>query len=116
MGMKDRLPHLLGGNAPQKLPHASMVASLIYCEMVGYGATCNAHHITTPAPEGPGLAEMAIAQAGVSKEEINHVNAHGTSTACNDKFETMAIKSVLGDHAQSDKLGHTLGAGGGLEQ
>jgi len=101
----------------------------IYCEMVGYGATCDAHHITTPAPEGRGLAaamEMAIAQAEISKEDINYVNAHGTSTNYNDKFETMAFKSVFGEHAtkkdgkfvvSSTKCvtGHTLGAAGGLE-
>lgn len=101
----------------------------IYCEMVGYGATCDAHHITTPAPEGRGLAaamEMAIAQSGMEKTDINYVNAHGTSTAYNDKFETMAFKSVFGEHAtkkdgkfavSSTKCvtGHTLGAAGGLE-
>lgn len=99
----------------------------IYCEMVGYGATCDAHHITTPAPEGRGLAaamEMAIEQSGMDKTDINYVNAHGTSTAYNDKFETMGLKSVLGDHAKSDRFcvsstkcvtGHTLGAAGGLE-
>lgn len=101
----------------------------IYCEMVGYGATCDAHHITTPAPEGRGLAaamEMAIAQSGMDKTDINYVNAHGTSTNYNDKFETMAFKSVFGEHAtkkdgkfvvSSTKCvtGHTLGAAGGLE-
>jgi 3-oxoacyl-[acyl-carrier-protein] synthase II len=101
----------------------------IYCEMIGYGATCDAHHITTPAPEGRGLAaamEMAIEQSGIAKTEINYVNAHGTSTAYNDKFETMAFKSVFGEHAtkkdgkfvvSSTKCvtGHTLGAAGGLE-
>lgn len=101
----------------------------IYCEMIGYGATCDAHHITTPAPEGRGLAaamEMAIEQAGIDKTDINYVNAHGTSTAYNDKFETMAFKSVFGEHAtkkdgkfvvSSTKgvTGHTLGAAGGLE-
>jgi len=101
----------------------------IYCEMVGYGATCDAHHITTPAPEGRGLAaamEMAIKQSDMDKTDINYVNAHGTSTAYNDKFETMAFKSVFGEHAtkkdgkfvvSSTKgvTGHTLGAAGGLE-
>mmetsp|Transcript_13928 Transcript_13928/g.19923 ORF Transcript_13928/g.19923 Transcript_13928/m.19923 type:complete len:488 (+) Transcript_13928:352-1815(+) len=112
----------------------------IYCELVGYGATCDAHHITTPAPEGRGLAaamEMAIRTSGMDKTHINYVNAHGTSTAYNDKFETMAIKTVFGDHATGgDKkdeeddnkinpnfvvsstkcvTGHTLGAAGGIE-
>jgi len=99
----------------------------IYCEMVGYGATCDAYHITTPAPEGRGLAaamEMAIDQSGMDKVDINYVNAHGTSTAYNDKFETMGLKTVFGEHAKSDTFcvsstkgvtGHTLGAAGGLE-
>lgn len=100
----------------------------IYCELVGYGATCDAHHITTPAPEGRGLAaamEEAITMSGMDKTHINYVNAHGTSTNYNDKFETMAIKTVFGDHALDGKkfvvsstkcvTGHTLGAAGGLE-
>mmetsp|Transcript_11425 Transcript_11425/g.21108 ORF Transcript_11425/g.21108 Transcript_11425/m.21108 type:complete len:463 (-) Transcript_11425:94-1482(-) len=101
----------------------------VYCEIVGYGATCDAHHITTPAPEGRGLAaamEMAIKQSGMEKTDINYVNAHGTSTAYNDKFETMAFKAVFGEHAtkkdgkftvSSTKCvtGHTLGAAGGME-
>ena len=101
----------------------------IYCEIVGYGATCDAHHITTPAPEGRGLAaamEMAISMSGMEKEDVNYVNAHGTSTAYNDKFETMAFKTVFGDHATAKDgtfvisstksvTGHTLGAAGGLE-
>eukprot|EP00522_Entomoneis_paludosa_P017198 CAMPEP_0172442962 /NCGR_PEP_ID=MMETSP1065-20121228/3287_1 /TAXON_ID=265537 /ORGANISM="Amphiprora paludosa, Strain CCMP125" /LENGTH=463 /DNA_ID=CAMNT_0013193011 /DNA_START=160 /DNA_END=1551 /DNA_ORIENTATION=- len=99
----------------------------IYAELVGYGATCDAHHITTPAPEGRGLAaamEMAMTMSGMEKEQVSYVNAHGTSTAYNDKFETMAIKTVFGDHATEKKMvvsstkgvtGHTLGAAGGLE-
>eukprot|EP00527_Entomoneis_sp_CCMP2396_P006046 CAMPEP_0198143070 /NCGR_PEP_ID=MMETSP1443-20131203/5678_1 /TAXON_ID=186043 /ORGANISM="Entomoneis sp., Strain CCMP2396" /LENGTH=475 /DNA_ID=CAMNT_0043806209 /DNA_START=241 /DNA_END=1668 /DNA_ORIENTATION=- len=99
----------------------------IYAELVGYGASCDAHHITTPAPGGRGLAkamEMAIGMSGMEKEEISYVNAHGTSTAYNDKFETMALKTVFGDHVINKKMvvsstkgvtGHTLGAAGGLE-
>lgn len=99
----------------------------IYCELVGYGATCDAHHITTPAPGGKGLAaamEMAVKMSGMDKTDISYINAHGTSTNYNDKFETMAIKTVFGDHAIDKKLvvsstkcvtGHTLGAAGGLE-
>lgn len=101
----------------------------IYCEIVGYGASCDAHHITTPAPGGSGLAdamERAIKQSGCEKTNINYINAHGTSTAYNDKFETMAIKSVFGENGgkkgghlvvSSTKgvTGHTLGAAGGLE-
>ena len=96
---------------------------------MGYGATCDAHHITTPAPEGRGLAgaiQMALKMSGIDKTEINYVNAHGTSTAYNDKFETMAIKTVFGEHATAKNgkfvvsstkcvTGHTLGAAGGLE-
>lgn len=99
----------------------------IYCELVGYGATCDAHHITTPAPGGKGLAaamEMAVNMSGMDKTDISYINAHGTSTNYNDKFETMAIKTVFGEHATEKKLvvsstkcvtGHTLGAAGGLE-
>mmetsp|Transcript_4766 Transcript_4766/g.8397 ORF Transcript_4766/g.8397 Transcript_4766/m.8397 type:complete len:477 (-) Transcript_4766:244-1674(-) len=112
----------------ESLESAKARGAKIYCELVGYGTTCDAHHITTPAPEGRGLAkamEMAIGMAGIDKSYISYVNAHGTSTAYNDKFETMAIKTVFGDHAydkgkfvvSSTKgvTGHTLGAAGGLE-
>ena len=113
----------------ESLASAKKRGAKIYCEMVGYGASCDAHHITTPAPEGRGLAkamEMAISMSGMEKEHINYINAHGTSTAYNDKFETMAIKTVFGEHAtkkdgkfvvSSTKCvtGHTLGAAGGVE-
>jgi len=113
----------------ESLASAKRRNAKIYCEMVGYGASCDAHHITTPAPEGRGLAkamEIAVEMSGMEKEEISYVNAHGTSTAYNDKFETMAIKTVFGEHAtkkdgnfvvSSTKgvTGHTLGAAGGLE-
>jgi 3-oxoacyl-[acyl-carrier-protein] synthase II len=101
----------------------------IYCELVGYGATCDAHHITTPAPGGRGLAaamEMAMKMSGMEKTDVSYINAHGTSTNYNDKFETMAIKTVFGEHATANSgglvvsstkgvTGHTLGAAGGLE-
>lgn len=113
----------------ESLESAKKRGAKIYCELVGYGATCDAHHITTPAPEGRGLAaamEMAVKMAGIAKEEVSYINAHGTSTPYNDKFETMAIKTVFGEHAitkngkfvvSSTKCvtGHTLGAAGGLE-
>jgi 3-oxoacyl-[acyl-carrier-protein] synthase II len=113
----------------ESLESAQQRGAKIYCEIVGYGATCDAHHITTPAPEGRGLAaamEMAISMSGMEKEDVNYVNAHGTSTAYNDKFETMAFKTVFGDHATAKDgtfvisstksvTGHTLGAAGGLE-
>ena len=113
----------------ESLESAKARGAKIYAEMVGYGATCDAHHITTPAPEGRGLAaamEMALGESGIEKTDVSYVNAHGTSTPYNDKFETMAIKTVFGDHAtKKDGLfvvsstkcvtGHTLGAAGGIE-
>jgi 3-oxoacyl-[acyl-carrier-protein] synthase II len=113
----------------ESLESATARGAEIYCELVGYGATCDAHHITTPAPGGRGLAaamEMAMTMSAMPKKDVSYINAHGTSTAYNDKFETMAIKTVFGEHA-TDKngafvvsstkcvTGHTLGAAGGLE-
>lgn len=113
----------------ESLESAKLRGAKIYCELVGYGATCDAYHITTPAPGGRGLAsamEKAISMSGMNKEDISYLNAHGTSTAYNDKFETMAVKTVFGEHAISKNgkfvisstkcvTGHTLGAAGGLE-
>lgn len=110
----------------ESLESAKKRGAEIYAEIVGYGATCDAHHITTPAPEGRGLAEainIAVESSGILPEDVSYVNAHGTSTAYNDKFETMAIKTVFGDHAKNGLVvsstkgctGHTLGAAGGLE-
>lgn len=113
----------------ESLESAKKRGAKIYCELVGYGATCDAHHITTPAPEGRGLAKAignALEMSGLAKEDVSYINAHGTSTPYNDKFETMAIKTVFGEHAtkkdgsfvvSSTKCvtGHTLGAAGGLE-
>lgn len=130
---KDRGGFVMGEGAGvvllESLASAKKRGAKIYCELVGYGATCDAHHITTPAPEGRGLAaamEMAIGMSGMEKNSINYINAHGTSTAYNDKFETMAIKTVFGEHATAKDgkfvvsstkcvTGHTLGAAGGLE-
>jgi len=130
---KDRGGFIMGEGAGvvliESLASAKKRGAKIYCELVGYGATCDAHHITTPAPGGRGLAaamEMAIDMSEMDKNDINYINAHGTSTAYNDKFETMAIKTVFGDHAtekdgtfvvSSTKCvtGHTLGAAGGIE-
>ena len=105
--------------------HALKRGATIYCELSGYGATCDAHHITAPHPEGEGLAgciEMALKHAGIKAEEVDYINAHGTSTPYNDKFETMAIKRVFGEHAKKLKIssiksmiGHSLGAAGALE-
>lgn len=128
----DRAGFVMGEGAGvvllESLTAARARGAHIYCELVGYGATCDAHHITTPAPGGRGLAaamEAAIQMSGMDKTSISYVNAHGTSTNYNDKFETMAIKTVFGDHAQDGNkfvvsstkcvTGHTLGAAGGLE-
>ena len=105
--------------------HAKARGATIICELAGYAATCDAHHITTPHPEGLGLANClkgALDDAGVEPSDVAYINAHGTSTAYNDKFETMAIKKVFGDHASKllisstkSMTGHTLGAAGGIE-
>ena len=97
----------------------------IYCELAGYGATADAHHITEPAPGGAGLAramERAITKAGARREDVTYINAHGTATLYNDRSETAAVKSVFGDHARKlaisstkSMIGHTLGAAGGIE-
>lgn len=97
----------------------------IYAEVLGYGATADAYHITAPSPGGVGAAKAmltAIEDAGIKKEEVNYINAHGTSTELNDKYETMAIKEVFGEHASKlaisstkSMTGHLLGAAGGIE-
>ncbi|AVQ98647.1 beta-ketoacyl-[acyl-carrier-protein] synthase II [Oceanobacillus iheyensis] len=97
----------------------------IYGEIVGYGATGDAYHITAPAEHGEGAAramQMALDDAGLSPNQVDYINAHGTSTALNDKFETEAIKTVLGDHSKhvavsstKSMTGHLLGAAGGIE-
>ena len=97
----------------------------VLAEMVGYGASADAHHITQPAPEGEGAARAmtaALEQASLAPDEIEYINAHGTSTPMNDKFETMAIKSVFEEYAYDVPIsstksmtGHLLGASGSLE-
>jgi len=105
--------------------HAKARGARIYSELAGYAATCDAHHITMPDPEGKGLSEalrIAMADAGVEPTEVQYINAHGTSTKYNDHFETNAIKKVFGDYAYKlsvgstkSMTGHLLGAAGGIE-
>lgn len=126
---KERNGFVMGEGAGvvvlESLEHALARNATIYAEMAGYGATCDAYHITSPAEDGSGAAkamEVAILDAGVTAADIDYINAHGTSTHHNDLFETIAIKSVLGDHAYDVKInstksmvGHLLGAAGGIE-
>lgn len=109
----------------ESLEHAKARGATIYGEVLGYGATADAYHITSPAPGGEGAARamrIAIEDAGLQPEQIDYVNAHGTSTPYNDSFETMAIKSVFGEHAYKlvvnstkSMTGHLLGASGSIE-
>ncbi len=105
--------------------HARARGAHIYGELIGYGASCDAYHITSPDPKGEGLAyclKRALDTAGVTPGEVDYINAHGTSTPYNDKFETMAVKAVFGDHAYrvpisstKSMTAHLLGAAGGIE-
>jgi 3-oxoacyl-[acyl-carrier-protein] synthase II len=109
----------------EELEHAQKRGAKIYAEMVGYGSTCDAYHMTSPSPDGEGAAramDIAIKEAGIKPEEVSYINAHGTSTPLNDKFETLAIKTVFGENAgkvpvssTKSMTGHLLGAAGAIE-
>ena len=109
----------------EELEHAKARGAHVYAEIVGYGATSDAYHITMPDPEGEGNAramQMAIEEAGIKPEDISYINAHGTGTPYNDKFETNAIKKVFGEAAYKipvsstkSMIGHLLGAAGAVE-
>ncbi len=109
----------------EELEHAKKRGANIICELVGYGITNDAYHITSPAPGGEGGAkamEFALNSAGITPDKIDYINAHGTSTKYNDSFETQAIKKVFGEHSKKlmvsstkSMTGHLLGAAGGIE-
>ena len=109
----------------EELEHARRRGAKIYAEMVGYGATCDAYHMTAPRPDGSGGAKamaLALADGAVPAEAVGYINAHGTSTHLNDAIETAAVKAVFGDHARrlavsstKSMTGHMLGAAGAVE-
>lgn len=109
----------------EDLEHALARGAKIYAEIIGYGATGDAYHVTAPAPGGEGGAramKQALVDGGLTPEDVDYINAHGTSTGYNDKYETAAIKEVFGEHAYKvavsstkSMTGHLLGAAGGIE-
>ena len=126
---KERSGFVMGEGAGivvlEELEHAKKRGAKIYAELIGFGSTTDAYHITSPNPNGEGGAKAmirAIEDAGIKPEDIDYINAHGTSTHLNDSTETLAIKTALGEASKKVKvsstkgnIGHLLGAAGGVE-
>ncbi|MDY6901057.1 MAG: beta-ketoacyl-ACP synthase II [Cyanobacteriota bacterium] len=126
---KDRSGFVMGEGAGililEELEHALSRGAKIYAEMIGYGMTCDAYHMTSPIPGGKGAAraiQLALKDGGITPEMVTYINAHGTSTPVNDPTETAAMKEALGEHARKIAIsstksmtGHLLGGSGGIE-
>jgi 3-oxoacyl-[acyl-carrier-protein] synthase II len=126
---KDRDGFIIGEGAGvillEELEHARRRGATIYAELAGYGSSADAYHITAPSEDGDGgrrAMAMAIRKAGIRPDEVDYINAHGTSTPFNDKLETLAIRRLFGEHADrlavsstKSMTGHLLGGAGGLE-